>query len=78
MTYTRPDEVHTKAGFSMHERIDANLESILRASGSSLRYFSSPLILANMREAMRKIMSESYIEGSNDTHKAMKDVYVSR
>ena len=57
---------------SPEERIDANLDAVLRASGSALRYFSQPLTLAAMREAMRKIMSDSYIAGSNAVHRAMK------
>lgn len=55
------------------ERIDANLDAVLRASGSALRYFSQPLVLSNMREAMRKIMSESYIAGSDAAHRAIMD-----
>lgn len=53
------------------QRIDANLDSVLRASGSSLKNYTMPGTLEAMREAMRKVMSESYIQGSNDCHKAM-------
>lgn len=53
------------------QRIDANLDAILTASGSGLRYYSSPLIISKMREAMRRIMSDSYIKGSNDHYDAM-------
>lgn len=56
-------------------RIDMALDSILKASGSALRYYSVPRTLANMREAMRKIMSDSYISGSNDCAKALKKRY---
>ena len=31
-----------------------------------------PATLNNMRDAMRKIMSDSYISGSNDNFEAMK------
>lgn len=47
------------------ERIDAALESVLNAAGTSLKNYSVQINLDNMRAAMRKIMSESYIEGSN-------------
>jgi hypothetical protein len=54
------------------QRIDAALDSVLKASGSALRYYTMPLTLDHMREAMRKIMSDSYIAGSNDNSEAMK------
>jgi len=52
--------------------IDAALDAILIASGSALKHYSMPLTLNNMREAMRKIMWDSYLQGSNDhgNHKA--------
>ena len=53
------------------ERIDAALDSVLKASGSALKYHTMQLTLDRMREAMRKIMSDSYIAGSNAAHKAM-------
>jgi len=53
------------------QRIDANLDAILTASGSGLRYYSSPLIISKMRETMRRIMSESYIKGSQDNFDAL-------
>ena len=53
------------------QRIDANLDSVLRASGSALKHYTMPGTLKAMRDAMRKVMSESYIKGSNDCHKAM-------
>jgi len=53
------------------QRIDANLDSVLRASGSSLKHYTTPGTLKAMRDAMRKVMSDSYIQGSNDCHKAM-------
>ena len=57
------------------QRIDAALDSVLQAAGSSLSsfgYYTSNDRLDQMREAMRKVMSESYIQGSNDNFKAMK------
>lgn len=51
-------------------RIDAALDSVLRASGSGLRYYTMQLTLDRMRDAMRKIMSDSYIAGSNDAIKS--------
>ena len=52
------------------QRIDAALDSVLKAAGTSLRHYTMPGSRDRMREAMRKIMSESYIQGSNDAHKA--------
>ena len=43
------------------ERIDAALDSVLKASGSALRHYTMEKTLADMREAMRKIMSDAYI-----------------
>ena len=55
------------------EQIDENLLRVLRAGESSVR---ANTILLNdidsMRQAMRDIMSESYIAGSNACHKAKK------
>jgi hypothetical protein len=52
-------------------RIDEALDSVLKASGSALKNYTLPLTLEKMREAMRKIMSDSYIKGSNDNFDAM-------
>lgn len=55
------------------ERIDAALNSVLKASGSSLRHYSKyPAILDAMREAMREIMAESYNAGVDDYFASMK------
>jgi len=54
------------------QRIDEALDSVLKASGSALRYYTMPSTLADMREAMRKVMSDSYIAGSSDNFKVMK------
>ena len=51
--------------------IDEALDAVLRASGSALKHYTMPSTLDRMREAMRKIMSDSYIAGSNDNFKAM-------
>lgn len=53
------------------QRIDEALDSVLRASGSALKNYTMPKSLEEMRKAMRKIMSDSYIQGSNDAFKAM-------
>ena len=61
----------------INKKIDEELDKILRASGSALlTYIESPgtsVMLSNMREAMRKIMSDSYIKGSNDNFEALKN-----
>lgn len=54
------------------QRIDEALELVLRASGSSLKNYTMPSSLEKMREAMRKVMSDSYIEGSNAMFEIMK------
>ena len=55
------------------QQIDAALDSVLKASGSALRNYTMPKTLEGMREAMRKVMSDSYIQGSNDNFEAMKN-----
>ena len=54
------------------QRIDAALDSVLKASGSALEHYTMAKTLTDMREAMRKVMSDSYIQGSNDNFEAMK------
>ena len=54
------------------QRIYEALDSVLRASGSALKHYTMQKTLNEMREAMRKVMSDSYISGSNDNFKAMK------
>lgn len=48
------------------QRIDDALDSVLRASGTSLNHYRTRIQLDGMRKAMRRIMSDSYIDGSND------------
>lgn len=52
------------------ERIDYALDRILRSAGSSLEECANNPRLPAMREATRRVMSESYIEGSNDSFRA--------
>ena len=47
------------------QRIDEALDAVLRASGSALKHYTTPRALAAMREAMRCVMSKSYIAGSD-------------
>ena len=56
------------------QRIDEALDSVLRASGSSLDNYTMQKTLDDMRKAMKKIMSDNYIAGSKDTF----DVYYDR
>ena len=56
------------------QRIDDALETVLHASGSSLANYTMQKSLDDMRKAMKKIMSDSYIAGSKDTF----DVYYDR
>ena len=53
------------------QRIDANIDAILIAAGSGLRYYTVPSSIKNMRDAMRRIMSDSYIKGSQDNFDAL-------
>jgi hypothetical protein len=57
---------------SAQDNIDAALDSVLRASGSALKHYTMPATVDAMREAMRKVMSDSYIAGSNDHAKALR------
>lgn len=57
---------------SAQDKIDAALDSVLRASGSQLNHYTMQVTLENMRDAMRKVMSDSYIAGSNDHAKCMR------
>lgn len=50
------------------KQIDVNLEKILKTANTSLRYYTMPSTLERMRSAMREVMSQSYIQGSNDCH----------
>lgn len=52
-------------------RIDRNLLRICNAAGVSMMHYTE-VQLSAMREEMRKIMSESYIKGSNDNYDAMR------
>ena len=52
------------------ERVDANLDRVLKASGSALRNYSMASTLQAMRTAMGDIMKAEYLSGSNDCHKA--------
>ena len=54
------------------EKVDAALDEVLRASGSALKYYTMPSTLKGMREAMNKIMTTSYSEGSGDNSQALK------
>jgi len=56
---------------NIEERIDANIDAILRASGSGIDYHTMPRTLEAMRDAMRKIMLDSYIKGTQDNFDAL-------
>ena len=57
------------------ERIDAALDAVLKASGSGLRFYTCTHTLSAMREAMRKVMGEAYILGSNTQDRIIKEHY---
>lgn len=54
------------------QRIDEALDSVLRASGTSLNHYRTRTQLDDMRKAMRKVMCDSYIAGSNDAWDVMR------
>jgi hypothetical protein len=54
------------------QRVDAALESVLSAAGTSLKHYTMPSALDQMRKAMKKVMVDNYIQGSNDNFHAMK------
>jgi len=54
------------------QRIDAALDSVLRASGTSLNHYRTRIQLDDMRKAMRNVMSDSYIAGSNDAVRVIR------
>lgn len=62
-----------KEQITPEQRIDEALDSVLRASGSALRHYTMQSTLDDMRKAMRKIMSDSYIDGSNDARVVIKN-----
>lgn len=57
---------------SIEERIDANLDAVLRASGSRLSNYTMPSTLAAMRKAMREIMAAEWIRGTDAGWKASR------
>lgn len=59
------------------KRINAALDSIPKSSGSALRNYTIPT-LENIREAMRNIITDSYLQGSNDNSSAIKNSNCSR
>lgn len=60
---------------SPNSMIDAALDSVLKASGSALKHYTTQKMLDEMREAMRKIHSDAYIMGSNDCEKSIRSTY---
>jgi len=62
-----------KSTLKIDAAIDAALEKILSAAGSSLSAYSIPPILEKMRAEMKDIMIESYIQGSMDCYKVLKN-----
>lgn len=59
------------------ERIDANLDRILKASGSALRNYTMPSTLEAMRKEMRAIMVAEFIAGTDADRKARTTLYFS-
>lgn len=56
------------------QRIDANIDAFLKSTGANpqrLRIQYGEVKVDKMREAMLKIMKESYVRGSRDHEDAM-------
>ncbi len=47
------------------EKIDAALDSVMRASESSIRAYTMPVQIEKMRAAMQKIMDDEYKAGQD-------------
>lgn len=63
----------TKGPMTPEERIDDAVNRILKASNASQLRFYMPLTQDRLREAMRQIMSESYIAGSDAMAKIVQE-----
>jgi len=48
-----------------YDRVDQAIDNILKASGSSLKYYTMQKSLDDMRAAMREIMSNAFNAGAN-------------
>ena len=57
------------------QRIDANIDALLRASGSGIDYYTMPRTLQAMRDVMRRIMIDSYTAGVNSDDQARREMY---
>lgn len=55
----------------MNDNIDKALEKVLKAAGTKLDNYM-PSTKDALREAMRQVMSESYITGSNNCLEAIR------
>lgn len=54
---------------TLEQRIDEALDSVLKASGSALRHYTMTKTLTDMREAIRKVMSDAAADGHEATQK---------
>ena len=49
---------------TVEQKLDINIDNVLRAAGSCLANYTMPFTRDKLRDAMRDIMSESYIAGA--------------
>lgn len=63
-------QIPQKTMDEVRDKIDAALDSVLKASGSALKYHTMQKSLDEMREAMRKVMSDAYVAGSDNCFNA--------
>jgi hypothetical protein len=55
------------------KRIDANLDAILKAGGSGLKYYTAPKVINAMRAEMDKLMRAEYVRGSHACAEALME-----
>ena len=60
---------------TVRQRIDANIDALLRASGSGIDYYTMPRTLQAMRDVMRRIMIDSYTAGVNSDEQSRREMY---
>lgn len=55
-----------------NERVDAALDSVLRAAGASIKDWPNKKTLNTMRAVMKRIMMDEYVKGVHMSEKALE------
>jgi hypothetical protein len=66
-------EAEVKPDMTPDDRVDAVLEMVLKAAGTSLKHFTMQKSRDDLREAMRLALMDAYIQGGDDAVKALRD-----